>query len=379
MRRSFPTAAALVALFASLLVPAFLAPAQASATHPTPQAKHWTPNLKIPAGKKTARWRSGWVSTRPSTTLLPSWNVTQMPTGTWLRVYARVASGSKVSGWKRVADWRYALAGGERRTWGAQSDSLARLDTDTIRSASGRTFDRWQVQVTVVRPKTSTKTPVVSRVAGVASSYSTKAARTSKTSMTRTVDLAVPAYSQMIHTGHFPQYGGGGEAWCSPTSTSMILAYWGLGPKASQYTWAKGPDGRVDHAARFSYDSAYRGTGTWPFNTAYASLFGAEARVHRVVNLRAMEAYIKKGVPVVASVAFGRGQLTGSPINSTPGHLMVVRGFTKTGDVIVNDPAGRTNAQVRRVYQRAQFEKAWLGGSGGVVYLIAPRGKGLVF
>lgn len=379
MRRFFPTAAALVALLASLLVPALLAPAQASVSHPTPQAKSWTTNLKIPAGKKTARWRSGWVATRPSTALLPSWNATTMPTGTWLRVYARVASGTKVSSWKRVADWRYALAGGQRRTWGAQADSLARLDTDTIRASSGRTFDRWQVQVTVVRPKTSTRTPVVSKVAGVASTYTTKSARTSRTSMTKTIDLAVPAYSQMIHTGHFPQYGGGGEAWCSPTSTSMVLAYWGRGPKASQYTWAKGPDGRVDHAARFSYDSSYRGTGTWPFNTAYASLFGTDAMVHRIVNLRAMEVYIKKGVPVVASVAFGRGQLAGSPISSTPGHLMVVRGFTREGHVIVNDPAGRTNSEVRRVYKREQFEKAWLRGSGGVVYLVAPRGKGLVF
>ena len=46
-------------------------------------------------------------------------------------------------------------------------------------------------------------------------------AATSKTTMTSTVDLAVPAYSQMLHSGHFPQYGGGGQAWCSPTSTAM--------------------------------------------------------------------------------------------------------------------------------------------------------------
>ena len=40
------------------------------------------------------------------------------------------------------------------------------------------------------------------------------------------VDLGVPQYSQEIHHGDFPQYDNGGEAWCSPTSTSMVVAYW---------------------------------------------------------------------------------------------------------------------------------------------------------
>src|SRR5690606_1970955 len=126
------------------------------------------------------------------------------------------------------------------------------------------------------------------------------------------------------------------------------LRFWGMGPQAKNYTWASGADPWVDHAARFSYDSSYRGTGTWPFNTAYASLFGADAMVHRLADLRAMEAYVKKGMPVVASVAFKSGQLTGSPISATPGHLMVVRGFTASGDVIVNDPAGKRNSAVKR-------------------------------
>jgi hypothetical protein len=34
--------------------------------------------------------------------------------------------------------------------------------------------------------------------------------------------LNVPRYSQMTHRGHYPQYGGG-QAWCSPTSLSMLL------------------------------------------------------------------------------------------------------------------------------------------------------------
>ena len=42
--------------------------------------------------------------------------------------------------------------------------------------------------------------------------------------------LDVPRYSQMVHRGEFSQYGGGGEAWCSPTSTAMVLGYYGRLP-----------------------------------------------------------------------------------------------------------------------------------------------------
>lgn len=382
IRRFFPVAAVLTALLTSVLIAPGLAtaPADASTKYPKPALTRWTPNLVIPADKKGTVWRSSWVSTpQPSTAMLPSWNATRMKSGTWLKIHVRVASGSAVSRWKTVAEWRHALAGGKRRTYGQQADSLAHLDTDIIRARSGQTFTRWQIQVNIKRKSTTRKSPILRSVAGVSSTYVTKSARTSRTTMTKTVDLAVPAYSQMLHSGHYPQYGGGGQAWCSPTSTAMVLRYWGRGPTAKNYRWAKGVDPWVDYAARFTFDSSYNGTGTWPFNTAYASRYGTDAVVHRLGNLAHVEAYIKQGVPVIASIAFGRGKLTGSPISATPGHLVVIRGFTDQGHVIVNDPAGRLNGDVRRTYKREQFEKAWLGGSGGVVYIIAPRNRHVKF
>jgi hypothetical protein len=47
------------------------------------------------------------------------------------------------------------------------------------------------------------------------------------------------------------------------------------------------------------------------------------------------------------------------------------------GNVITNDPAATTNSQVRKTYARADFERVWLRGSGGIVYVIYPRGKAL--
>ena len=53
-----------------------------------------------------------------------------------------------------------------------------------------------------------------------------------------------------------------------------------------------------------------------------------------------------------------------------PGHLLVLVGFTATGRPVVNDPAASTDAGVRRSYDRAQFERAWQHGSGGMAYVV---------
>jgi hypothetical protein len=143
-------------------------------------------------------------------------------------------------------------------------------------------------------------------------------------------------------------------------------------PKASAYAWvgSKHTDPWVDHAARMTYDHDYDGTGNWPFNTAYAAPLAGKAFVTRLRSLREAERFIKAGIPLVASVTFGKGELDGAPISSTNGHLMVIAGFTRSGDVVVNDPASSTRSGVRRTYDRAQFEQAWLPTSGGLVYVI---------
>ncbi len=184
--------------------------------------------------------------------------------------------------------------------------------------------------------------------------------------------LNVPRYSQMTHRGQYPKYGGGGEAWCSPTALSMLLGYYGALPKPANYAWVKKgyADPWVDHVARLVYDYGYEGTGNWAFNTAYAAILTGDAFVTRLANLRDAERFIAAGIPLAASISFSRGQLSGAPISSTAGHLVVIAGFTASGNVVVNDPAAATNASVRRVYDRGQFERAWLGKSSGTVYVV---------
>jgi hypothetical protein len=126
--------------------------------------------------------------------------------------------------------------------------------------------------------------------------------------------------------------------------------------------------------ARGTYDYGYRGNGNWPFNTAYAASYGLKASVNSFSSLGQVERWIAKGVPVIASISWGRGRLTGAPIPASSGHLLVIRGFTEAGNVIVNDPAAGRNSGVRRIYQRDEFHRAWFkSGSGGVAYLVRPE------
>jgi hypothetical protein len=180
--------------------------------------------------------------------------------------------------------------------------------------------------------------------------------------------------------------------WCSPTSTAMLLAYWNTGP--SRHDLAElGPDevfdshGRrdpeVDWAALHTWDVAYNGTGNWPFNTAYASAYGLDGSVRQYESLQDIENWILRKVPVAASIAWDNtddrtdNDQDGASIPRSGGRLLVVSGFTSTGDVIVADPAAPSNDTMRRVYDRGQFERNWLTGSTSTTYVVHPLRKGL--
>ena len=326
------------------------------------------------AGKRWSysRWTSGWVSPGHSfTQLIPTWNAVT-PANTWVQVQARVrSSAGRTSGWKTMARWSTRDAGFKRSSATSQRDAVARVDTDTLVAGSGVRLSAYQLRVLPRRAPSSSATPTVRSVQAVASRPAASLPATSRRAYGAKT-LAVPRYSQMTHRGQYPQYGGGGQAWCSPTALSMLLAYHRALPSRSNYSWVskRYADPWVDHVARVVYDYGYRGAGNWAFNTAYAANLTDDAFVTRLRNLREAERFVRAGIPLAASITFSRGQLSGAPISSTAGHVVVIAGFTSKGNVVVNDPAAPSNSSVRRTYDRGQFERAWLRKSSGTVYVV---------
>ncbi len=327
-----------------------------------------------------ARWYSPWV--RPGfglTELIASWQAST-PKKTFIEVSARGRTPrGTLSSWDSLGRWASHRTAFHRMSLGAQHDDVTRVAVDTLVTERRATLSSWQLRVTLMRRSGTARTPTLRMIGAMASRIPNRDWATSKPGGSDGRSLRVPRYSQMIHRGEYPQYDGGGRAWCSPTSTSMVLAFYGRGPTPRQYAWVDDDyaDPWVDHAARETFAWGYDGAGNWPFNTAYASRFRLDAFVTRLRSLREAELFIRAGIPLVASIAFGRGELDGAPISSTDGHVVVIRGFTDRGRVVVNDPAGATNDRVRRVYRRGQFENAWIDRTGGVVYVIHPANRRL--
>ncbi len=313
--------------------------------------------------------------------LVASWNA-KTPDGTWVEIEMRGTTDTgSTSKWYVLGRWASddPTDGGalNRTSVPAQGDDVGFVSIDTFVASAGRSLSDWQLRVTLNRPPSSSLTPTVDLVGAMASAVVVpKRVPASPLGGAEGITLDVPTYSQETHIGQYPQWDSGGEAWCSPTSTSMVVAYWGTGPTAADMSWVDPSydDPQVDYAARNVFDYSYDGAGNWPFNTAYAARYGLESFVTRLRSLTEAEQFIKAGIPLVVSVSFKKSQLDGAGYG-TNGHLMVIVGFTDEGDVVVNDPAShliRSNDEVRTVYDREQFENTWIPHSGGIVYVIHP-------
>ncbi len=289
--------------------------------------------------------------------LVLSWNAST-PSGTWVMFKIKALVGNQ---WTReyvMGIWAAEDGTIRRHSENGQSDINGKVSTDTLLLNHRATAFQAHVILFTTRPDTS---PSISLVA--VSTLRKGAVQGLPSPRLWNKELAVPERSQMI-------YPGGGEVWCSPTSASMVMAYWG------QITGRGELNQTVPFAAAHTNDWIFQGNGNWPFNTALAGSFGLTAYVSRFNSLSQVEPWIEKGIPVIASIAYRPGELSGTPISTTDGHLLVIRGFDQAGNVIVNDPAAdpRQGEKVRIIYNRAQFEKVWQNGSEGMVYLIYPPG-----
>jgi uncharacterized protein YvpB len=315
------------------------------------------PNAPFPpAGAPLTITYSDIAPGRPFSEVIPSWNV-RNPANAQLRIELRARINGQPTQWYRLADWSLNPYG-KRASMDGQSDPYATVITDTLSLKS---------------PGESVDVRLTLESIGIASGHLeliTLAFSDRKPKSNGAVEVTPPvrssAWGKSIEVpekaqGDYPR----GSVLCSPTSISMLLTHYGEQLDQVELNLD------VPLVEASVWDPVYNGAGNWSFNTAFVgSLPGMRSYVARWSDISDLEKWIVAGLPVVCSVSFD--MLQGKPLSPTEsGHLVVLVGFTESGDPIFNDPAKR--GKVRTAYKRSDFERAWLY-SNRTVYVVHPIG-----
>jgi peptidase C39-like protein len=298
--------------------------------------------------------RQGWWTSpeiqllMPGTEFIPSWNGS-VPANTGVRLELRTGRKGDWSPWLYFGSWGKTPRIGEKTT--SFDDGEVYIDNLILEREAAA------VQVRVWLYSYEMESGVSPQIRRIALSYSGHAPQLAAADLAaikleksqwardlkvpfRTQKDAPPALANQI---------------CSPTSVSMVMQYWGVNRPT------------IENALAI-YDGEYDLFGNWARAVQRAGELGLEGWVERFRNWEKVKEEIAMGRPVIASIAFRKGEFPSAVISRTNGHLIVIRGFTEGGDVIVNDPASREKGE-GAVYKAEELGKAWFG-HGGVGYVI---------
>jgi Peptidase_C39 like family len=144
---------------------------------------------------------------------------------------------------------------------------------------------------------------------------------------------------------------------CSPTCVAMVLDYWRRSPPLASLA------AEMFHPGVDLY-------GVWPAAILAAGRRGLAGYLLRFPDWSAATWCLERGLPIIASVRYAAGELTGAAVAETPGHLIVLTGWA--GDeVLVNDPAASGVPSVPRRYRLEELARVWLERTG-IGYVIFP-------
>jgi len=289
----------------------------------------------------------------PWNELIVYWNADAVP-GTFLKIEARARLPDRPTKFYTLGIWSPDNRIFPRASVRDQKDANGTVDTDTL--ILNRLAQAAQIRVTL--GGTNGARPTL-KFLGLSF------ANTKIWPVPREPNRA--AWGKIIATPEHSQHGYPNEkGWCSPTSLSMVLSRWAEVLHRPELNLT------VPEVAAKVYDESFAGTGNWPFNTAFAGSFsGIKSYVTRLDDISEVEDWIAAGIPVVLSARWD-WLLPGRPYDKD-GHLIVCVGFTKDGDVVINDPATRLDKgeSVQRIYKRENVIRSWTK-SRNAVYLVYP-------
>lgn len=302
-------------------------------------------------------WTSPEVPTQFGfTELIPSWNCSTPPhTGVRFQVRVRDARSGKWSPWLYLGQWGRTMV--NRREDRVVSEfEYGVVYTDNI--VLDRPANAYQVRAclqsfdfdAMSRPSIRRISVSYSGVVRDDQTYQQLLDRP-RAASNWARDLPVPFRAQ----GDTPPPLKGQS--CSPTSTTMVMAYWGV-------------DRPTVENALAIYDDEHDLFGNWGRAVQRAAEMGLDAWVTRFRNWEQVKSMIAAGQPVIASIQYdNRAEFPSAAVGPTNGHLIVIRGFKENGDVIVNDPASRDKGN-GAVYKADELGRAWFDNAGGVAYII---------
>jgi len=294
----------------------------------------------IPARWDGNEWVSDPVPVAPCTGLILSWNV-ELPNWSGCSFKVSVRRDGVWSAWTPMGEWGNVFPT-------RQPDGPIARDVD--RAVWDGAADMLRVKARMF-PNHDGEQPRLMRVV-VACDVATDGAgdAVSRPPHPERMVQDAPFRSQMTEADDIAR------RLCGPTSLAMHLSV--------DY-----PDTRTSAVATLSFDAVHNVYGNWPHLAAVAGGRGYVAWVERNQWLSDVEARLLSGYGAILSLAYGEGELSGSPVPSTSGHLLVLRGWDDGGDPVCNDPAFSDSRGDGVVYPRAEFERAWRE-HGGVTILL---------
>ncbi len=277
--------------------------------------------------------------------VVPSWNL-DMPADTGARMEVRAVNGGTSTIWYEVARIGY-IPGGIKRN---KSDSYGYIDIDTLMLYSK--WPRIEYRVTLYTGRTGA-TPTLRLISLCYADTTTQIAYSPLPGPGVTTSLPVPWRSQYWVPGI-------GGVICGPTSLTMAEDYYGCNLP-------------TETVAADCYDSYNKLYGNWPFIAQAAAKRGFKAYTFRANGQQPLRDQFAAGNAVIISMNYTAGELTGSPISSTGGHLVLAVGVTASGDLICNDSAGSDSRWDHVVYNATQIAHVWLYHAGGVCIAVMPN------
>jgi hypothetical protein len=111
--------------------------------------------------------------------------------------------------------------------------------------------------------------------------------------------------------------------------------------------------------------------GVWPAAVRAAGRRGVAGYLLRFPDWSAAAWCLEHGMPIIATVRYGAGELTDAAIPETSGHLLVLTGY-EGDEVFVNDPAAPRVDAVGRRYRLDELRRVWLERAGIGYVLFQP-------